>query len=88
MEKYKITSGNLDKGHMVAIFLYLVKPKESVEKQGRALSSIFQDIDVKTHSLIEFPMTSGTDSQSHTQSLQGSMALACLIKQIYCQDRW
>ncbi len=42
MEKYKIALGKLDKVHMVAIFLYLVKPKESVEKQGRALSSIFQ----------------------------------------------
>ena len=83
MEKYKIALGKLDK---VAIFLYLVKPKESVEKQGRALSSIFQVIDVKTHSLIEFPMTSDTDSPSQTQSLQGSMALACLIKRIYGQD--
>ncbi len=40
MKKYKIAMGKLDKGHMVAIFLYLVKPKGPVEKQGRALSSI------------------------------------------------
>ena len=64
MEKYKTTFGKLDKGHMVAIFLYLVKPKGSVEKQGRALSSMFQVTDVKAHILIEFPMTGNRDSQS------------------------
>ncbi len=57
MEKYKIALGKLDKGHMVAKSLFLVKPLESVEKQGRALSSNFQVIDVKTHGLKEFPMT-------------------------------
>ena len=69
MNKYKIAWAKMDKGHTEAIFSCLVKPKESVEKQEHALSSIFQVIDVKTHSLIEFPMTSDTDSQSQTQSL-------------------
>ncbi len=51
MEKYKIALDKLDKGHMVAIFLYLVKPKESVEKPGRTLSSMFQVIYRRTVSL-------------------------------------
>ena len=44
MEKYEIELGKLDKGHMVAIILFLVKQKESVEKQGRALSCLLQSL--------------------------------------------
>ena len=86
MEKFKNALSKLDKGHMVAIFKHILKPKDSTENQGRALSSIFQSIDAETHGLIEFPMTSDTDSQTQVTSIQGSIALACLIKQIFGQD--
>jgi hypothetical protein len=86
MEKFKNALSKLDKGHMVAIFKHILKPKDSTENQGRALSSIFQSIDVETHCLVEFPMTSDTDSQTQVTSIQGSIALACLIKQIFGQD--
>ena len=86
MEKFKNALSKSDKGHMVAIFKHILKPKESTENQGRALSSIFQTIDASMQSLIEFPMTSDTDSQTQVTSIQGSIALACLIKQIFGQD--
>ena len=67
--------------------MHILKPKESMEIQGHALSSVFQVIDVRTHQcLIEFPMTSDTDSQYQVKSLQGAIALACLIERIYSQD--
>ena len=50
MNKYEIAWAKMDKGHTEAIFSCLVKPKESVEKQEHALSSIFQVIDLKTQS--------------------------------------
>ena len=42
MEKYELEVGKLDKGHMVAIFLYLVKPKELFG--FRKLSSFCDDM--------------------------------------------
>ncbi len=67
---------------MVAIFKHILKQKESTENQGRELSSIFQSIDAGTHGLIEFPMTSDTDSQTQVTSIQKSIALACLLNKI------
>ena len=86
MEKFKNALPKLDKGHMVAIFNHITKPQESTENQGRALSSIFQSIEEGMHGIIAFPMTSDTDSETQLRSIQGSIALACLIKQIFGQD--
>ncbi len=35
--KFKMLFSKLDKGHMVAIFEHILKPKESTENQGLAL---------------------------------------------------
>ena len=48
IEKYKVAFAYLDNWHVVVIFLYLVYPKESIKKQGHAVSSILQVSDLKT----------------------------------------
>ncbi len=57
-----------------------------MENQGRAISSIFQAIDVKTQGLIELPMAGDTETRNQVGRLQASTALACLLRHFYGKD--
>jgi hypothetical protein len=76
----------MDKSHIVALVMNLVDPKAAADDQGRAISSIFQAIDANTQSLIELPMTSDTYSKNELKSAQASIALTCLITQIFGRE--
>ena len=86
LEKYMECLPKFDKGHIVAMVMHLLYPKEAMENQGRAISSIFQAIDVKTQGLIELPMASDTETRNQVGRLQASTALACLLRHFYGKD--
>ena len=86
MEKYMQNVSKFDKGHMIAMTEHVLYPKASTENQGRAIENIFLSIDTKTQGLIEIPIASDHETQIQITSMQGSIALACLIKNIYGQD--
>jgi hypothetical protein len=65
--------------------LQLLYPKENIENQALALTSIFQSIDVKMHALIQMPLASNAVEQRHLSDYQGSLALSCLIRYLYGQ---
>ena len=71
---------------MVALFKYHAMPAQSTKDQGRAASSIMKSIDASMHKLITFPHADGSTSSSQVRSVQGSLTLACLFKNIYCRD--
>ena len=82
MEKYMQNVSKFDKGHMIAMTEHVLYPKASTENQGRAIENIFLSIDTKTQGLIEIPIASDHETQIQITSMQGSIALACLIKNI------
>jgi hypothetical protein len=53
--KYMECLPKFDKGHIVAMVMHVLYPKEAMENQGHEISSIFQAIDVRTQGLIELP---------------------------------
>ncbi len=86
MERYMQNSSKFDKGHMIAMTEHVLYPKASTENQGRAIENIFLSIDTKTQGLIQGSTASGHETQIQSTFVQGSIALACLIKNIYGQD--
>ena len=70
------------KGRMIAMTEHILFPKLSTENQGSAIENIFRSIDTSTQGLIEIPITADHENQIQITSLQGSIALACLIKNI------
>jgi hypothetical protein len=75
-----------DKGHMIAMTEHVLYPKASTKNQGSAIENIFLSIDTKTQGLIEIPIASDHETQIQITHMQGSIALACLIKNTYGQD--
>ncbi len=75
-----------DKGHMIAMTEHVLYQKASTENQGHAIENNFLSIDTKTQGLIEIPIASDRETQIQITSMQRSIALACLIKNIYGQD--
>ena len=61
-------------------------PRECIEDQGRAVNNIMKCIDASLKSLIVFPHSDTIKSQNNIQKVQGSFALACLMRNIYGQD--
>ncbi len=86
MQKYMQNVSKFDKGHMIAMTEHNLYPKASTENQGSAIQNIFLSINTRTQGLIEIPIASDHDMQIQITSMQGSIALACLIKNIYGQD--
>ncbi len=81
--EYMQNVSKFDEGAMTGHVLY---PKASIENQGHAIENIFLSIDTKTQGLIENPIGSDHETQIQITSLQGSIALAFLIKNIHGQD--
>ncbi len=76
----------VDKGCMVALFKYHSISKQSTNDQGRAAASIMKSIVASMHKLITFPHADRLMSMSQIRSVQGSLTLACLFKNIYGRD--
>ncbi len=85
MEKYMQNVSKFDKVHLIAMTEHVLYPKASSENQG-AIKNIFLSIDTKTQGLIEIPIASDHSTQIQITSMQASIALACLIKNIYGQN--
>ena len=62
---------------------YVLYSKSSAGSQGSAIQIMFNSIDAKTQGLIEIPISSDHEMQKQITSLRVSIALACLIKNIY-----
>ena len=78
----------VDNDHIIAMVMHLVYPnfpKEAMEDQGRAISTIFRAIDVKTQSVIELPMASDTETRNQVRCLQASTALTCLLGHFFAK---
>jgi hypothetical protein len=86
LDNYRECLPNFDKGHILAMVMHLLYPKEAMENQGSAISSIFQAINVKTQGLIELPMASDTETRDQVGLLQASTVLACLLRHFYGKD--
>ena len=71
--------------HVTSTALQLLYPKEKIENQALAMTTIFQSIDVKLQALIQVPLASNAIDQRHLSDNQASLALACLIRHIYGQ---
>jgi hypothetical protein len=67
---------------MIAMTVHVLYPKASTENQGSASENIFLSIDTKTQGLIEILIASDHKTQTQITSMQGSIALARLIKNI------
>ena len=78
--------GKFDRSHIVALVKYHATPRECIEDQGRAVNNIMKCIDASLKSLIVFPHSDTIKSQNNIQKVQGSFALACLMRNIYGQD--
>jgi hypothetical protein len=78
--------GKFDRSRIVALVKYHATPRECIEDQGRAVNNIMKCIDASLKSLLVFPHSDTIKSQNDIQKVQGSFALACLMRNIYCQD--
>jgi hypothetical protein len=68
---------------LAKVILY---PNASTENQGRAIENIFLSIDTKTQGLIEIPIAIDHETKIQVTRMQGSIALACLIKTYMVKD--
>jgi hypothetical protein len=75
-----------DKSHMVALVKYHAMASECREDQGRAAQNILKSIDSSMKSMVVYPHHDTIKSQNDIQRMQGSLALTCLMKNIYGQD--
>jgi hypothetical protein len=85
LEKFMKNIDKLHGGHVTSMIVQVLYPRENIDNQARAITSIFQAIDPKMQSLIQVPLASNTINQLHLSSSQASLALACLIRQFYGQ---
>jgi hypothetical protein len=73
-----MSHGSLVKYHAMA--------SECREDQGRAAQNILKSIDSSMKSMVVYPHHDTINSQNDIQRMQGSLALTCLMKNIYGQD--
>ena len=85
LEKFLKKVEKLHAGHITSMILQVLFPRENIENQARAITSIFQAMDPKMQSLIQVPLDSNTIHQHHLSSVQASLAFACLLRQFYVQ---
>lgn len=85
LEKFLKKVEKLHAGHITSMILQVLFPRENIENQARAITSIFQAMDPKMQSLIQVPLASNTMNHLHLSNFQASLALVCLIRQFYGQ---
>jgi hypothetical protein len=85
LEKFLKKVGKLHVGHITSMILTVLFPRENIENQARAITNIFRSIDPKMQSLIQVPLGNNITNQHLLSSIHASLALACLLRQFYCQ---
>ena len=85
LEKFLKRVDKLHVGHITSMILVVILPRDNIENQARAITSIFQAIDFKMQSLIQVPLASNQIERHHLSSVQASLASACLLRQFYGQ---
>ncbi len=86
LEKYMECLSKIDKGHIVAMVMDLLYPKEAMENQGRAISSIFQAIDVKSNFLWQVILRPEIRSDAYRHQLLGHVFLGTFMAKITCRS--
>ena len=72
---------------MVTLVKYHAMASECRENQGRAAQNILKSIDLSMKSIVVYPHHDTIKSQNDIQRMQGSLALTCLMKNIYGRDQ-